>query len=306
MIIAIDHGYGMLKTVNFSFKTGLTVYDNEPYTSNNVIKYMGKYYVCASGRQMLIRDKTKDDSYFILTLMAIAKELDYMKAGNKADITIAAGLPLTSYGREKQRFIQYLKRTPLQPVRFSFENKEYVITINDVLIYPQGYSAIIDYVSDLKNEPSLIVCDIGSWTVDVMRLDNGIPNADTCRSLELGIIRMTDEILEQVRRITGLSITSSQVEQVLSNKPCSMNDDASKIIKEQGKLYVDKLIRTLLEAGFDTSAVPVIFMGGGAGIIKQYVDAKMVCSMSFIYDICANAKGYERIAKAQLKATKHE
>lgn len=162
--------------------------------------------------------------------MAIAKELEHREVGNKASITIAAGLPLTSFGRDKEKFIAYLKRSSFQPVKFSFENRDYKITIEEVLMYPQGYSAIIDQVPKLKSELSIIICDVGSWTVDGMRLDNGIPNADTCRSLGLGIIRMIDEILEQVRRNTGLSITSSQVEQVLHSQPCSINEQAKTII----------------------------------------------------------------------------
>lgn len=71
MIISIDHGYGMVKIPTFLFKTGITEYENEPYTTKNVVKFKGKYYVCGSGRQSLVRDKTKDDSYYILTLMAI-------------------------------------------------------------------------------------------------------------------------------------------------------------------------------------------------------------------------------------------
>ena len=35
--------------------------------------------------------------------------------------------------------------------------------------------------------------DIGGWTVGLMRLVNGIPNASACRSLELGMIRCIDE-----------------------------------------------------------------------------------------------------------------
>ena len=46
--------------------------------------------------------------------------------------------------------------------------------------------------------------------MDLMRLDKGIPDASTCRSLELGMIRCVDEIREQVRRDTGLSLTPRQ------------------------------------------------------------------------------------------------
>lgn len=300
MIISIDHGYGLIKTTNFSFKTGITEYENEPYTSKNVIKYNGKYYVCGSGRQSLVRDKTKDDSYYILTLMAIAKEIEHRGLSKRNNVTIAAGLPLTSFGRDKHKFINYLKRSSFQPVKFFFENREYRITIDKVLIYPQGYAAIISDVPKLKEEPSVIVCDVGSWTVDVLRLDDGVPNSDTCRSLELGTIRMVDEILEQVRRATGLSITQSQVEQILGNKHCSIDNKAREIIHTQGRAYIDKLIRSLLEAGFDTSAVPTVFIGGGSSLIKENIGNNEIFSMTIIDDICANAKGYEKIAMSLL------
>ena len=40
-------------------------------------------------------------------------------------------------------------------------------------LFPQGYAAILQH-SDLLNEPSVILADIGGWTVDIMRLDNRI------------------------------------------------------------------------------------------------------------------------------------
>ena len=296
IIVGIDHGYGIIKTAHFSFTTGISEYDKEPYTQKNVIKYQDKYYICGSGRQSLVRDKTADDSYYILTLAAIAKELDYRNAGTKANVSIAAGLPLTCFGRDKEKFTKYLKRSFFQPVKFSFEERPYKINIDNVFIYPQGYSAIIDYIGKLKNEPSVIVCDIGSWTVDVMRLDNGVPNADTCRSLEHGIIRMTDNTLEQVRRNTGLSVTAAQVEQILKSQPCSMDEKAKSIISEQGRLYTNKLFRILNESGFDVAAIPIIFLGGGAQLIKNNITNVKVAAMSVIEDIKANAIGYEKIA----------
>ena len=31
----------------------------------------------------------------------------------------------------------------------------------------------------LKDEPSVLLVDVGGWTVDLMRLDNAVPNAAT-------------------------------------------------------------------------------------------------------------------------------
>ena len=51
IIIGIDHGYAAMKTVHFSFPTGLVEYEHEPYTQKDVLEYGDRYYVVGSGRQ---------------------------------------------------------------------------------------------------------------------------------------------------------------------------------------------------------------------------------------------------------------
>lgn len=293
--IGIDHGYGAIKTANCIFKSGITAYEHEPYTLQRTLQVNGKYYVCGTARQSLKRDKTQDESYYLLTLAAIAEEC---KARNipagKLDIVLAAGLPLTRFGREKQSFRDYLLPS-FQPAEFQYEGQPYRVHIHDVLLYPQGYSALVAEMDWIRKEPSLILADIGSWTLDTMRIDNGIPNAETCRSLEYGIIRCMDEIAEQVRRQTGLSVTEAQIEQVLRLDQSGMDEVAQAVILDYGKQYANKLLNVLLESGFDTQATPVVFMGGGAMLIKNLVSN--IVGARFISDIHANAKGYEIIAR---------
>ena len=45
IIIGIDHGYAAMKTVHFSFPTGLVEYEHEPYTQKDVLEYGGRYTV---------------------------------------------------------------------------------------------------------------------------------------------------------------------------------------------------------------------------------------------------------------------
>lgn len=78
--------------------------------------------------------------------------------------------------------------------------------------------------TELLDEPSVIVADIGGWTVDLMRLDNRIPNAATCRSLELGMIRCLDEIGEKARQMFGVSMTDVQIESILRGGAVSVDD----------------------------------------------------------------------------------
>ena len=142
VIIGVDHGYAAMKTAHFSFHTGLVAHEHEPYTLNNVLEYGGKYYVVGSGRQPLQKDKTQTEDYYLLTLAAIAKELAYRNAGTAADIHLAAGLPLTSFGRDKKAFRDYLCRGG-KPVSFRYEGQDYVITISKLSLYPQGYAAVL-------------------------------------------------------------------------------------------------------------------------------------------------------------------
>lgn len=277
------------------FPTGLTAYDYEPYTMQNVLQYQGTFYVCGTGRQTLMKDKTANDNYYLLTMAAIAQEIRYRKAEKKTRVVLAAGLPLASFGREKQPFRKYLFRKE-QPLCFHYENEGYEIQIEDVKLFPQGYSALALHPEFINGEPSVLLIDVGGWTVDLMRLDNAVPNAGTCRSLELGVIRCIDEIMEQVRRRTGLSVTDVQIERVLGGNPCSMEKEAKEIILGYGRLYTERILSSVMEAGFDLKAIPSVFMGGGSTIIKRHVTPQDgLCRQIFLTDVHANASGYERI-----------
>ena len=55
-IIGVDHGYAAMKTTHYVFPSGVVDYgEHEPYTLQNTLLYNGKYYVCGSGRQPLLR-----------------------------------------------------------------------------------------------------------------------------------------------------------------------------------------------------------------------------------------------------------
>ena len=300
LCIGVDHGYAAVKTAHFAFPAGLTAYEHEPYTQRDVLEYAGRFYVVGSGRQPLQKDKTQTEDYYLLTLAAIAKELEYRHGERACSVILAAGLPLTSFGRDKKKFREYLLRDG-RTVPFRYEGRDYAIAIRDAELFPQGYSAILTQ-SGLLDEPSVILADIGGWTVDLMRLDGRIPNAATCRSLELGMIRCLDEIAEQVRRALGVSLTTPQIESVLRGDASRIGDQAKAIIHCQADQYVRDLLAAITESGLDVGAMPTVFLGGGAALLKRHVPpAGALFQPVILDDICLNAKGYERLA-AQMEA----
>ena len=305
IVIGVDHGYAAMKTVHFSFPTGLVEYEHEPYTQKDVLEYNGRYYVVGSGRQPLQRDKTQTEDYYLLTLAAIAKELEHRGAEHTASVHLAAGLPLTSFGRDKKSFRSYLYRDG-RAIPFRYEGQDYTVTIQEVSLFPQGYAAVLTQ-TELLDEPSVIVADIGGWTVDLMRLDNRIPNAATCRSLELGMIRCLDEIGEKVRQMFGVSMTDAQIESILRGGAVSVDDRVRAVIHTQAGQYVQDLLSAIMESGLDVRAMPAIFLGGGAALLKRHITAtESLCRPLILDDVCLNAKGYERLVERMTGSTAHE
>lgn len=94
MNIGIGHGYYAIKTRHFSFPAGISEYSHEPYTLQNTLEYGGKFLVCGTGRQPILRNKMENDNYYLLTLAAIAREIKQRGGKTECSVNIAAGLPL--------------------------------------------------------------------------------------------------------------------------------------------------------------------------------------------------------------------
>ena len=50
-IIAVDHGYGNMKTANTVTSTGIKAYETEPIFTGNILEYNGIYYRIGEGHK---------------------------------------------------------------------------------------------------------------------------------------------------------------------------------------------------------------------------------------------------------------
>ena len=76
IVTGIDHGYGNMKTATRCFPSGVVRYEKEPIFQNNLLVYNGMYYQIGEEHKEFCAEKTQDDDYYVLTLAAIAKELE--------------------------------------------------------------------------------------------------------------------------------------------------------------------------------------------------------------------------------------
>lgn len=125
-IIGIDHGYGNIKTANCCFGTGIITSDKEPVFKENLLVWNDKNYLIGEGHKEFSADKMLDEDYYVLTLAAIARELNICKIYS-ADVFIAAGLPLTWVSEQKDDFKNYLLQNDI--LDYTFRGKDYHIHI---------------------------------------------------------------------------------------------------------------------------------------------------------------------------------
>lgn len=107
MIVSVDHGNKSIKTPNYIFTSGVIEAEDRPGMNVDYIFWNGKYYSLTEKRISYLRDKTEDNRFFVLTLFAIAYEMQRQNIPESLeplDVTLLVGLPPAHYGRQHTKF----------------------------------------------------------------------------------------------------------------------------------------------------------------------------------------------------------
>lgn len=300
MLFAIDHGNSAIKTPNFEFTSGLAEYLVRPPLETDILEYDGKFWALSGQRISYMRDKTRDDRYFILTLFAIAKEL--RNTGNippMVEADLAVGLPPEHYGALRAKFAEYFKRGA---VKFVFNGAPCCVVFRQVLVFPQAYAAVVPRAQVLKEAPRTFIVDIGGYTTDVLLLRNARPDLQFCRSLEMGVITMANDIVGKVGALHDLKIEDDHIADVLQGRPTILLQEVRDTIFASVREHANSILDKLRELQVDLRANPAIFIGGGAILYQPFIeDSPLVVQAEFVQDTQANARGYELLAAAQLR-----
>lgn len=293
-VIGIDHGWSNMKTATQIFTTGVKEITTEPAFYDDVVELDGKYYK-VGGKRLEVRDtKVENDNFYLLTLAAAAKELHRREKRN-ADILLAVGLPLTRFGAEKQDFIEYLSKR--KEVSFLFEKEKYTARIVRVSVFPQCYAAVVEQLKALPQR--VVVVDIGSWTIDIMPIQNGRPNEAECITSQQGLIRCMRTINEECNRQLGQELDEDVIQQVMATGEAALPDKYMDIIKSCLRGFTQKVYNTLKEHGYNLDVTPLVFAGGGAAVMRLFGSYKGG-NIRYIEDIRANARGYEQLGRVYL------
>lgn len=305
MIISVDHGNKSIKTPHAIFTSGLVMSDGLQGFKTDYIGWNGKYYSLTERRISYLRDKTEDDRFFILTLFAIAKELEYRDVSetlDPIDITLLVGLPPAHYEQLHSRFEQYFLRRR-EAIDFEYNGKYYSVRINKVLSYPQAFAAAVTQYSTLKAHSVAYIIDIGGFTIDVLKLRYGRPDLEVVESFEKGVITLYNSIASKCNSQYARILEECEIDEVIRNQPTVLPGEVQQLIRSMTADFLAEFYNFLRERGIDVSTSKCVFAGGGSLLLRSMIErGNKVAFPIFIEDIHANAIGYEVLYQSEVAA----
>lgn len=299
-IIGVDVGNGYTKTVSTDFESSVKKWGEEkPSLTDSLVMYKGNYYTVGGGDRVRSKtDNKEDENSLILALAGIGEELKRrnLEGGN---IILSEGLPLERRNDTSRKIDEkyYLKG---EDVYFEYEDKGYNIHIEDVIVNAQCVSAVIEELVNGTLPEICLIIDVGSWTVDILPIENGKPQGAKTKSLNCGIIDCINSCNEEIRRRTFNDFPEFLIKKVMMGELDTTSPKYSALILDSIKRYIKNLADTLIELKYNIEVLPCIFVGGGSSVIKNY--GKDYFPMAkFMTDIHLNAIGYEKIAKNMMR-----
>jgi plasmid segregation protein ParM len=289
-IIAIDHGNATVKTCRHVFPSGLA---DAHGIADEIVEYQSRQYALSHRRLPYMRNKTQTLDYFILTLFALARELD----GMEEHIVLAVGLPPAHMKTGRKEFEAYFASR--SPIHFRCNKCPRIVYIDQVLVFPQAYAAAMTRAAELNTMPRAFVIDIGGMTVDTLLLRQAKPDMAYTLSLEGGVNRLYNEIAGALSSELSIRAEQDQIEAALRGEDTLFDFSATHLMKTTAEQFTAHLLRDLRERDIDLQTTPSVFIGGGALLLRQHIErSPLVKAPMFVEEVNANVLGYQLLAEA--------
>ena len=295
IIVGVDHGYGNMKTAHRVFRTGVECMEEEPIVSKNFVRYKDKFYVIGESHLVYQGNKTDSEDFYILTLAALAEELKF-RGLHEANVILAVGLPLAWMKSQGADFRHYLMKE--QELHFEFRKERYYVHLCGVEIFPQGFAAVVNLGA---MQGMNMLADIGNGTMNVMQIVDNKPLEKSLVTEKFGVGICMKEIQKELSKENGEDISEMLIEPLLRNGLQERTDSTAKKVEHIATRYTENIRRRLVDYGYKEGLVHLYVIGGGGCLIRNYSDLAEKKGVTFITDICANAKGYETLAEKKLR-----
>lgn len=287
MKVGVDNGnYNTKSSEGMLYASGYAASDREFITPEMQLFFEGRYYAIGGRRMRFQQDKTKETDAFLLTLPALADAMK--KAGTtSAEITLGVGLPVDSYGMQKDAFRRYFLRDNLS---FVFEGATYRCRIAECMVFAQGHAALCRYYPQLKDYRSITLVDIGGYTVDVLTFHHFRLDRQSCASLRMGTITLYGRIQDTLQR-SDILLSEELITDAIRGEIQHADSKIIAAVTERAVAgYCKEMLNALRERGLDLR-LPTVFAGGGAELLKSILRRDDLNTVA-VLNRFANADGY--------------
>ena len=269
--------------------------------------YGSDYYECKNYKLASVRETALCTSHRVNTNALIKLILETIRLVSEYAITNKAefiekvkAISLSQHNQDvseqKETFKAYLMQN--ESADFVFKNISYHIEIVGVDIFPQGFSAVADRLREFKGVNML--ADIGNGTMNVMYINECRPQEKKCFTEKYGTNQCILQIRENIMRQFGTKIDDTVIESFIRTGKADISERYAKVIRETAAEYVKGIFRILREHEYDPELMRLYVVGGGGCMIRnfgEYNPDRVIINS----DICATAKGYERLAEIKLR-----
>ena len=320
--LGVDDGNFDTKSANTVSPNGYTVHNELPPMVKEYLKYDGKYYVATKERFNYMEDKTESIRGLILSLFGIGSELisraekkknedctmqDYIS--NIDQVVLGVGLPPLHWKKHEAKR-QYYYNAMQNGISFEYMGYQFSFKLLFCSVFPQDYAAIVTNARDkwISDNPVVFGADIGGGTLDIIKVEEGRPVMTQCDTKNCGILWMYKKIAVTVKLEHNITIKPTDIENVLRGKKTLLPEEVQETIKNTTQAWVDEeIIGAIIQAGINVDTEVVVFLGGGALLLKSFImKNNAIKHKHFLSERAAvhgNAIGYEILVKQIYKAS---
>jgi plasmid segregation protein ParM len=201
------------------------------------------------------------------------------RANNKEDI-ISTNLTLllpTIQMQNKPKLVEKLKNTEWS---FLYNGKERMVTIQDVLILPEGY---ISYFSldETERKGSLAIIDIGSRTVNLAVMHNG--KIEKLHTTKIGSYDFYSKI-KNIENAKGNDLVEEDIQRLIDENIIRVN-------KYEYANFLNDIINSI-KAYVNLKLYKVIFTGGTSLMLQEYIQQLKLPNYTILMDAAnSNVQG---------------
>lgn len=133
-----------------------------------------------------------------------------------------------------------------------------------------------------------------------VRLRNGVPDMAACDSLENGVILLYNRICAKANAELDILLEESEIDRILRGEDQDAAPEVIALAEREAQEFINDLLSGLRERMLELKSGKVIFLGGGATLLRRQIEASGKTGQAiFVEDINANAKGYEYLYRLQ-------